>query len=175
MGWTSKSISQPQLNVVLIRVAFVMVSVHSSHTLTKTHLQRVGHANELVLTSGFSQTTNLVLLSQNFQTQAMCSTTGNFPPWGSVSGWSPFKLYNLKPSPNLHPTSRNQLVVSHFSTICESTWGNFLLLWLNTIDWVVIFFKKMKLKFYSSEAWEAQGQIAPLSEVPLASRDSVVP
>lgn len=89
-----------------------MVSVHSSHTLTKTHLQRVGHANELALTPGFSQTTNLVLLSQNFQTQAMCSTT---------------------------------------------------------------FFFKMKLNFYSSEAWEFQGQMAPLSEVPLASRDSVVP
>ena len=29
-------VSQPQLNVVLIRVALVMVSIHSSKTLTKT-------------------------------------------------------------------------------------------------------------------------------------------
>jgi hypothetical protein len=36
MDGTSKPVSQPQLNIVLIRVAFVMVSVHSSKTLTKT-------------------------------------------------------------------------------------------------------------------------------------------
>jgi hypothetical protein len=36
MDRTSKTISQLQLNVVLIRVALVMVSVHSSKTLTKT-------------------------------------------------------------------------------------------------------------------------------------------
>jgi hypothetical protein len=37
MGWTCGPISQPQLNVVLMRVALVMVSVHSSQTLTKMH------------------------------------------------------------------------------------------------------------------------------------------
>ena len=35
MDRTSEPVSQPQLNVVLIRVALVMVSVHSSKTLTK--------------------------------------------------------------------------------------------------------------------------------------------
>ena len=39
IDWTSKPISQPQLNVVLLRVALYMVSVHSSKTLTKTHEQ----------------------------------------------------------------------------------------------------------------------------------------
>ena len=34
-GRTSEPVSQPQLNVVLIRVALVMVSVHSSKTLTE--------------------------------------------------------------------------------------------------------------------------------------------
>ena len=33
MDWTSETVSQPQLNVVLMRVALVMVSVHSSKTL----------------------------------------------------------------------------------------------------------------------------------------------
>ena len=36
MDLTSEPVSQPELNVVLIRVALVMVSVHSSKTLTKT-------------------------------------------------------------------------------------------------------------------------------------------
>ena len=35
-GLNLESISQPQLNVVLIRVALVMASVHSSKILTKT-------------------------------------------------------------------------------------------------------------------------------------------
>jgi hypothetical protein len=35
-GWTSEPVTQPQLNIVLTRVAFVIVSVHSSKTLTKT-------------------------------------------------------------------------------------------------------------------------------------------
>jgi hypothetical protein len=35
MDWTSEAVNQPQLNVVLIRVALVMVSVHNSETLTK--------------------------------------------------------------------------------------------------------------------------------------------
>ena len=38
MDWTSEPISRPQLNVVLLRVALVMVSVHSSKTLTETHI-----------------------------------------------------------------------------------------------------------------------------------------
>jgi hypothetical protein len=33
---TSEPVSQPQLNVVFIRFALVMVSVHSNKTLTKT-------------------------------------------------------------------------------------------------------------------------------------------
>jgi hypothetical protein len=36
MDLTSEPVSQPQLNVVFIRLALVMVSVHSSKTLTKT-------------------------------------------------------------------------------------------------------------------------------------------
>jgi hypothetical protein len=36
MDWTSEPVSQSQLGVVLIRVALVIVSVHSSKTLTKT-------------------------------------------------------------------------------------------------------------------------------------------
>jgi hypothetical protein len=36
MDQTSEPVSQPQLDVVLIRVALVMVSAHSSKTLTKT-------------------------------------------------------------------------------------------------------------------------------------------
>jgi hypothetical protein len=36
MDRTSEPVSQPQLNVVFIRLALVMVSVHSSKTLTKT-------------------------------------------------------------------------------------------------------------------------------------------
>ena len=35
MDGTSETVSQPQLNVVLMRVALVMVSVHSSRTQTK--------------------------------------------------------------------------------------------------------------------------------------------
>jgi hypothetical protein len=42
MDLTSEPVSQPQLNVVFIRLALVMVSVHSSKTLTKT----VGVAQE---------------------------------------------------------------------------------------------------------------------------------
>jgi hypothetical protein len=41
MNLTSQPVSQPQLNVVLIRVALVMVSVHSSKTLTKTPSTRL--------------------------------------------------------------------------------------------------------------------------------------
>ena len=36
MHWASEPVNQPQLNVVLIQVTLVMVSVHSSKTLTKT-------------------------------------------------------------------------------------------------------------------------------------------
>jgi hypothetical protein len=36
MDRTSEPVSHPQLNVVLMRVTLVMVSVHSSKTLTKT-------------------------------------------------------------------------------------------------------------------------------------------
>lgn len=36
MDWTSETVSQPQLNVVLIRVALVKVCLHSNRTLTKT-------------------------------------------------------------------------------------------------------------------------------------------
>jgi hypothetical protein len=43
MDWTSEPVSQPQVNVVLTRVALVMVSVHSSKTQTKT--------NEVVVTA----------------------------------------------------------------------------------------------------------------------------
>jgi hypothetical protein len=34
MVWTSENVSQPQLNVVLIRVALVTVSLHSNRTLS---------------------------------------------------------------------------------------------------------------------------------------------
>ena len=37
---TSEPVRQPQLNVVLIRVALVMVAVYSSETLTKTTMYR---------------------------------------------------------------------------------------------------------------------------------------
>jgi hypothetical protein len=36
MDWIFETVSQPQLNAVLIRVALVMVSLHSSKILTKT-------------------------------------------------------------------------------------------------------------------------------------------
>jgi hypothetical protein len=36
MDGTSEPISQPQLNVILLRVALIMVSLHSSKTLPKT-------------------------------------------------------------------------------------------------------------------------------------------
>ena len=36
LDWTSEPVNQPQLNVVLIRVASVVVSVHSSKNLTKS-------------------------------------------------------------------------------------------------------------------------------------------
>jgi hypothetical protein len=36
LDWTSKPVSQPQLNVVLIRVVLFMMSVHSSKTVTQT-------------------------------------------------------------------------------------------------------------------------------------------
>jgi hypothetical protein len=36
MDWTSEPVSQPQLNVVLIEIALVMVYAHSTKTLTKT-------------------------------------------------------------------------------------------------------------------------------------------
>jgi len=34
--WTSEPVSQPQLNIVLIRLPLVMVTVHSCKTVTKT-------------------------------------------------------------------------------------------------------------------------------------------
>jgi hypothetical protein len=37
MDWNSGPVSQPQLNVVLITAALVMVFVHSSKTLGKTN------------------------------------------------------------------------------------------------------------------------------------------
>jgi hypothetical protein len=40
MDRTSEPVSQPQLNVVFIRLALVMVSVHNSKTPTKTLLPR---------------------------------------------------------------------------------------------------------------------------------------
>ena len=36
LNFSSEPVSQPQLNIVLIRLALVVVSVHSSKTLTKT-------------------------------------------------------------------------------------------------------------------------------------------
>jgi hypothetical protein len=36
MGLTSEPVTQPQLNVILIRIAVIMVSVLSSKTLSKT-------------------------------------------------------------------------------------------------------------------------------------------
>jgi hypothetical protein len=36
LDWVSEPVSQPQLNVVFIRLALVMVSFHSSYTLTET-------------------------------------------------------------------------------------------------------------------------------------------
>jgi hypothetical protein len=36
MDCTSETVSQPQLNVLYIRVALVMVSLHINKTLTKT-------------------------------------------------------------------------------------------------------------------------------------------
>jgi hypothetical protein len=41
MDYTSENVSQPQLNVVLLRVALVMVSAHSSKTLTKTQINQL--------------------------------------------------------------------------------------------------------------------------------------
>jgi hypothetical protein len=36
--WTSESVSQTQLNIILTRVSLIMVSVHISKTLTKTEV-----------------------------------------------------------------------------------------------------------------------------------------
>jgi hypothetical protein len=47
MDRTSEPVSQPQLNVVLIRVALVMVSVHSSTTLTKTSCKQEDLSSDL--------------------------------------------------------------------------------------------------------------------------------
>jgi hypothetical protein len=41
---TSEPVSQPQLNVVFIRLALVMVSVHRSKTLTKTPINKKSYA-----------------------------------------------------------------------------------------------------------------------------------
>ena len=41
MDRTSEPVSQPQLNVVLKRLALVMVSVHNSKTLTKTEVESI--------------------------------------------------------------------------------------------------------------------------------------
>jgi hypothetical protein len=38
MDLTPEPVSQPQLNIVFIRLALVMVSVHSNKTLTKTEV-----------------------------------------------------------------------------------------------------------------------------------------
>jgi hypothetical protein len=47
MVWTSEPVSQPQLNVVFKRVALVMVSLHSSETLTKAGLLCLGFLNNV--------------------------------------------------------------------------------------------------------------------------------
>jgi hypothetical protein len=36
IDWTSESVSQPQVNTVFVRVALVMVPLHSSKTLSNT-------------------------------------------------------------------------------------------------------------------------------------------
>jgi hypothetical protein len=46
---TFESVSLTQLNVVLIRVALVLVSVHSSKTLTKTVMNNLNTGNLLQL------------------------------------------------------------------------------------------------------------------------------
>jgi len=56
MDWTSGPVSQPQLNVVLVRLALVMVSVQSSKTLTKTvsfYSLGVGHWSNPHLREGW--------------------------------------------------------------------------------------------------------------------------
>jgi hypothetical protein len=58
---TSGPVSQPQLNVVLIRVALVMISVHSSSTLTKT----VGAPQKWIEQSPYKQ-------KQSFLNTCMC-------------------------------------------------------------------------------------------------------
>jgi hypothetical protein len=45
MDWTSEPVSQPQLNIVFIRLALVMVSVHSNKTLTKTNRNNISNNN----------------------------------------------------------------------------------------------------------------------------------
>ena len=64
MVWTSEPVGQPQLNVVLIRVALVMVSFHSSKTLRHCHPQVfanaasiwLGHSNLFHSTVSFTKT-----------------------------------------------------------------------------------------------------------------------
>ena len=51
MDQTSEPINQPQLNVDFISVALVMVSVHSSKTLTKT-MSILRHASKFQDSSG---------------------------------------------------------------------------------------------------------------------------
>ena len=48
---TSEPVSQPQLNAVLTRVALVMVSLHSSKTLTETVIKQLNLAKD---TYGFA-------------------------------------------------------------------------------------------------------------------------
>ena len=49
MDCTPEPVNQPQLSVVLIRVALVLVSVHSSKTLTKTVMNNLNTGNLLQL------------------------------------------------------------------------------------------------------------------------------
>jgi hypothetical protein len=46
LDWTSEPVSQPQLNVVLIRLALFMVSAHGSKTLIKTTSSKKNNTNK---------------------------------------------------------------------------------------------------------------------------------
>jgi hypothetical protein len=65
MDWTSESVSQPQLNLVLIRVALVMVPVHSSKTQMKTEIKQ-----ELkILKAGLHTISHSIISNQQFTSQ----------------------------------------------------------------------------------------------------------